>query len=97
MTHETLTVVTVTLEDRPDGGLRVYSENLPGLILSGPDKQAVAEAISTAICGLFAYKGQDAVVHSTTPIAELLKLPRPRDVDMHVKHAQFVVELRRAA
>lgn len=33
--------VSLSLEFRPDGGLRVYSDNVPGLILSGVDPDAV--------------------------------------------------------
>lgn len=41
--------ITVILERRGDGGLRVCSDDLPGLILSGADPQKVAADIPTAI------------------------------------------------
>ncbi len=52
-----LTIVTVTLTDREDGGLRVYSDDLPGLILSGSDRHEVVRKIVPAIQALFEYKG----------------------------------------
>ena len=91
-------VVTVTLEDRSDGGLRVFSEVLPGLILSGPDKRAVAESIAPAIQALFEHQGYQILgVHPHQPIPEVMKAPSPRTIDMHVHEEQFVVELKDAA
>lgn len=93
-----LTVVTVILQDREDGGLRVYSDDLPGLILSGSDRVKVAASIVPAIEALFEHKGfQRVVVRPTKPIGEVLKSASPRDVDVHVQHEQFVVELPEAA
>lgn len=40
--------LNVTLEERPDGGLRVYSDELPGLILSGPVAAKVIRDIEPA-------------------------------------------------
>lgn len=40
--------LTVTLEIREDGGLRVYSDELPGLILSGENPAKVAADIVPA-------------------------------------------------
>lgn len=98
MSQLTYSVVTVTLEDREDGGLRVYSDDLPGLILSGEDREKVASRIVPAIRALFEYKGfQAVVVHPAQPVAEVLKSASPRDMDMHVQHGQFVVELLRPA
>lgn len=93
-----VTVVNVTLEDRPDGGLRVSSENLPGLILSGPDRAAVVDCIIPAIEELFARRGRDVMqVRPAEPIEDVLEAPSPRDVEVHVRYRQFVVELERAA
>lgn len=41
--------VTLKLEYREDGGLRVSSPDMRGLILSGEDKHAVMESIVPAI------------------------------------------------
>src|SRR4051794_35235146 len=90
-------VVTVTLEDRGDGGLRVYSEVLPGLILSGPNRQTVCDTIVPAIQALFERKGYKVAVYPDQPIPEVMKAPSPRTVDMHVHHEQFVVELEDSA
>jgi hypothetical protein len=87
-------VVTVTLEDRNDGGLRVYSDDLPGLLLSGPDKQNVCERIAPAIQALFEHKGvRVANVIPSQPIPDVMRQPSPRDLDMHVQHETFVVVL----
>ena len=64
-----LTIVTVTMEDRGDGGLRVYSDDLPGLILSGADRTAVASKIAPAIQALFEHKGFSSVtVRAAQPL-----------------------------
>jgi len=95
MNSDGFTVVTVTLSDREDGGLRVHSDDLPGLILSGPNKHVICEMIAPAIQALFGARGEDVIVHTPRPLADILKLASPRDVDMHVQ--QFVIELKRAA
>lgn len=92
-----LTVVTVTMADREGGGLRVHSDDLPGLILSGPDRDKVAAAIIPAIHAIFKHKGLDVTVRPTRPISEVLQLKSPREMDMHVHHEQFVIELPAAA
>jgi len=89
----TFTVVTVTLEDRGDGGLRVFSDTLPGLILSGADKKDVCACIIPAIGAIFEHKGlKVSQIRPSTPIVDVLKRPSPRNMDMHVNHEQFVVE-----
>ena len=97
-------VVTVTLEDRGDAGLRVWSEALPGLVLSGPDKHAICDAIAPSIQAIMEYQGHTVLgVRSSKPLREVVRQPTPRRVDMHidqlvqVHHEQFVVELRDAA
>jgi TctA family transporter len=93
-----VTVVTVTLQDREGGGLEVFSDDLPGLILSGPDRDKVAAAIIPAIEALFKYRGFERVrVRATTPVSQVLQSASPRDVDIHIQHEQFVVELPEAA
>jgi hypothetical protein len=89
-------VIRVRLEDRPDGGLRVYSENLIGLVLSGPSRAVVCAQIATAIKALFCQAGFEGVtVNPARPLSEVMKEGSPRDVDMHVQ--EFVVELADAA
>jgi hypothetical protein len=93
-----LTIVTVTVEDRGDGGLRVYSDDLPGLILSGADRTAVASKIAPAIQALFEHKGfRSVTVRAAQPLRVVLQQTSPRDMDMHVQDEQFVVELSEAA
>lgn len=91
----TYSVVTVTLEDRTDGGLRVHSEDLPGLILSGSNKRAVCERIAPAIRALLEHKGISvASVEPSQPINDVIRQPSPRDLAMRVQHHEvFVVVL----
>ena len=96
MSDNQVTVVSVKLEDRADGGMRVSSEALPGLILSGSNKTAVCDAIAPAIQAIFERKGYKiATVRPDRPIREVMREPSPRQVDMHV--LQFVVEYLAAA
>lgn len=44
--------MTLTLEAREDGGLRISSEQMPGLILSGHDPDAVMAKVLPAITAL---------------------------------------------
>jgi hypothetical protein len=98
MTRQTYAVVTVTIEDRDDNGLRVWSDDLPGLILSGNDRQKICASIIPAIRALFEHKGlQDVAVHSARPVHEILKQPSPRNMALHVQHEQFVIEVAQAA
>jgi hypothetical protein len=94
MERNKFTVVNVTLEDREDGGLRVYSQNLPGLILSGRSREAVWSNIAPAISALLERSGVTTVaVYSTRPLDDVLASRSPRELDLHVLHEQFVVEL----
>lgn len=47
--------VSIVLEDRPDGGLRVYSDDVSGLVLSGADPDEVMSDILPAIRVLRTY------------------------------------------
>lgn len=93
-----LTVITVTLQDREGGGLSVFSDDLPGLILSGSDRTKVAAAIIPAIKAIFKHKGfKKVIVRPAKPIGQVLQSASPRDMDVHVQTEQFVVELPEAA
>ena len=88
----TYSVLKVTLEDRVDGGLRVYSEDLPGLILSGRNKKTVCEGIAPSIKALLEHNGIRVLsVAPSQPIHEVIHQPSPRDLDMHVQHVFVVV------
>lgn len=41
--------VVVIFENRPDGGLRVYSDDVPGFVLSHPDANAVRGDVIPAL------------------------------------------------
>jgi hypothetical protein len=91
-----LTVVSVTLEDRADGGIRVSSRDLPNLILSGQNRNAICAAIAPAIQGILERKGLKIVsVKPGRPFPEVFKDPSPREINMHIQ--QFVVELAEVA
>lgn len=51
-------VVQIFVAERPDGGMRVWSDELPGLVLSGPDPSAVGADIFRAIQVLREYKAE---------------------------------------
>jgi len=94
------TILTVILEDDEAGGLFVSSDDLPGLVLSGKDKGAIATAIAPAIRALFEHRGFENVnVRHITPLDQVFKRESPRNLDVNVqhsshgiKHEQFVVE-----
>ena len=46
-------IVRILVEDRGDGGVRIHSPDVPGLHLSGPDREAVARDLCPAIEILF--------------------------------------------
>ena len=48
--------MTIVLEPREDGGLRVWSDDLPGLVLSGSDQEAVLSDLDIAIIELQRYR-----------------------------------------
>lgn len=48
--------VTVNFERRADGGLRVWSEDIPGLVLSHHDVDGVLEDVKTAIRTILAHR-----------------------------------------
>ena len=98
MTSDTLAIVTVTMEDREDGGLRTHSSDLPGLICSGPDKAHVIAQTRIAIKAIFEHLGRKVVdVRPAHYPIEALKLPSPRNVQMQVHCERFVVEYLEAA
>lgn len=89
-----LTVVNVTLEDREDGGLRVHSDDLAGLILSGANRDTVAAQIAPSIKALLEHKGFHGVaVKHAQLIADVLQSSGSRNIGVPVQHEQFVVEL----
>lgn len=49
MTKDTRLKITVCFEQRPDGGLRAYSDDVPGLVLSSLDVDGVLADVTTAL------------------------------------------------
>ena len=58
---ETTDVVRIYLGTRPDGGLRVWSDDEPGLILSGADRNKVGADIVPALDMLRKFRKEGAV------------------------------------
>ena len=54
--NETMIKVTVNVERRPDGGVRIYSEDVPELVLSGSDVSAVFADMKAAIETILSHK-----------------------------------------
>jgi len=48
-------MATIHIAERDDGGMRVWSDDIKGLILSGPDAEKVGASIMAAIKGLREY------------------------------------------
>lgn len=94
-------VLSVTLAGREDGGLNVSSQDLPGLILSGSNREQIAGAIAPTIKAILERRGfREVRVHHGTPLTEASKPEAAQDVDVdvHVAHTgiqteQFVVEV----
>lgn len=105
MTSARFMIVKVTLHERENGGMRVSSTTLPGLLLSGADKSAVFAMIAPTIQALLKRQGISPVtVECAVPADEVLNRTPPCDLDMHVRalnlrehEENFVVELPIAA
>lgn len=49
--------ISVIVEHRPDGGIQVRSDDLPGLILSGSDRMRILASILPAAKALLQHRG----------------------------------------
>ena len=84
--------VTVTVTGRPDGGIRVTSDDVPGLLLSGSDRQRIWSVVGPGVESLLrANRGLD-VVRVTGPMT-----PPAADGDVAMRVEHLVVEYRAAA
>ena len=54
--------VVVTLEDRENGGLRAYSDDIPGFVLSNSDPVAVLKDIEPALEEILSYRLKRPVI-----------------------------------
>lgn len=71
---ETSIKITVTFEKRDDGGLRVWSADVPGLVLSHANIDGVLEDVKTAIeVILSARLGQQVAARPLVDIREMLE------------------------
>jgi len=91
-----MTVVDVKLLDRRDGGLCIYSDTLPELILSGPDPEDVCAWIQPAIRTIFSQHGHTVTAITCEQSVSAMKLPSPRNLDVKVSY-QSTAELLMAA
>jgi hypothetical protein len=65
--------VTVCFESRPDGGLRAYSDDVPGLVLSSLNIDGVLEDVTEALKVILSYRlGTDIEVEPLGDIREAL-------------------------
>jgi hypothetical protein len=70
---EPLQKVVVIFEPRPDGGLRVYSDDVPGFVLSHPDPDAVMNDVEPALEGILS-----EILHRAVRVRLLQRLGRER-------------------
>ena len=84
--------VTVAVTGRPDGGIRVTSDDVPGLLLSGSDRQRIWSVVGPSVQHLLRANSGLDVVRVTGPMTPPLA---DGDVAMRVEH--LIVEYRAAA
>lgn len=90
MTLNNITVVNVDITEREDGGIRVSSRDLPGLLLSGDNKEAIISSIAGAIEAIFEHRGyMNIKVDMARPVNEIMNGGTPQDVDVCVNHEQI--------
>lgn len=58
-------IVKVTLEDRPDGGLRAYSDEIPGLVLSHSNRVKVLADLVPAVSGILDVPARDIQIDAS--------------------------------
>lgn len=64
---ESEVVVSLTLSRRPDGGLRIHSDTLPGLVLSHRNVAAVLADLGPVIQGLLQSEGRWVLASEPLP------------------------------
>jgi hypothetical protein len=63
--------VVVKLEHRSDGGLRAYSDDVPGFVLSHADPEAVIRDIKPALEGILSHMfGASVIVEELSRLSE---------------------------
>lgn len=73
--------VTISIERRPDGGVRVYSDDMPELVLSGRDVASVLRDIVPAVETILgARMGCEVRASWLWPYREASKAASPRQV-----------------
>ena len=65
--------IVVTFEPREDGGLRAYSDDVPGFVLSHPDADAVLADVKPALEGILSHiYGAEVVVERLSSLRKHL-------------------------
>lgn len=65
--------IVVTFEPRSDGGMRAYSDDVPGFVLSHADPKAVLADVKPALEGILSHiYGAPVVVEQLSPLREYL-------------------------
>ena len=93
MTNPTLAEVgriSVVFENRPDGGLRVYSDDVPGFMLSHPNADAVMADVEPALKTIIS-----AMVGAPVTVTLIGSRPPPLFTDQGRETREY--EARRAA
>ena len=71
--------ITVTFEERPDGGLRAYSDDVPGFVLSHSDPQAVMDDVKPALEAILSEMlDAEVVVDELNELADVLDKIKPK-------------------
>ena len=84
--------ITVQVGDRPDGGMRVTSADVPGLLLGGSDRQRVWAVVGPSVEYLLRVnRGLDVL----RVVGPMTAPALAGDVAMHIEH--LTVEYRAAA
>lgn len=66
--------LTVCFEQRPDGGLRAWSEDVPGLVLSHTDVDGVLDDVTAALKVILSHRfGAEIDVKPLDDIREILE------------------------
>ncbi|OJU66338.1 MAG: hypothetical protein BGO05_11870 [Rhizobiales bacterium 63-7] len=62
MTNDHPFKITVCFEERPGGGLRVWSEDIPGLVLSSSSVDRVLEDVKAALEAIISHDLKEPIV-----------------------------------
>lgn len=99
MVHSSIELrrLVLTLTDREDGGLHISSPDVPGLHLSGRDKQRVWGMVPPLVTGLLAANKKLRVLQVYLPADEAALVgTSPRELNIEVRTTSVVIEVEMA-